>query len=80
MFRNSFRARLMLGAAIWISVGLLVSFFVLSHLFREVVTRQVDHDLSDHTEELYALLETDPGGTLGIRRQLSDPRVCCPLP
>ena len=78
MFSNSFRARLMLGAAIWISAGLLGSFFVLSHLFREVVTRQVDHDLSDHTEELFGQLVIDPEGNLRIRRQLSDPRFVAP--
>lgn len=78
MFSNSFRARLMLGAAIWISAGLLISFFVLSHLFREVVTRQVDHDLSDHTEELFGQLVIDPEGNLRIRRQLSDPRFVAP--
>ena len=74
MFQNSFRARLILGAAVWISVGLLVSGFVLSQLFRDLVTTQVDHDLSDHSEELTTHAAVDPDGHPFVSRKLSDPR------
>lgn len=74
MLRNSFRARLIVGAVLWISVGLLLSGLVLSKLFEELVVRQVDHDLTDHSEELRGLVERRPDGTLAVPRPLSDPR------
>lgn len=74
MLRNSFRARLIVGAVLWISVGLLLSGLVLSRLFEELVVRQVDHDLTDHSEELRGLVERRPDGTLAVPRPLSDPR------
>jgi hypothetical protein len=78
MVRNSFRARLIVGAVLWISVGLLLSGLVLSQLFEELVVRQVDHDLTDHAEELRSLLERRPDGTLAAPRALSDPRFAVP--
>lgn len=71
---QSFRNRLMLGAVIWISIGVLVSGLVLSSLFRGLVTSQFDHDLSDHIVELEASIDADRAGALLIRRPLSDPR------
>lgn len=78
MLRNSFRARLIVGAVLWISVGLFLSGVVLSRLFQELVIRQVDHDLTDHAEELRSLLELGPDGTLAVPRPLSDPRFAVP--
>lgn len=78
MLRNSFHARLIVGAVLWISVGLLLSGVVLSQLFQELVIRQVDHDLTDHAEELRSLLERSPEGTLAVPRPLSDPRFAVP--
>ena len=78
MLRNSFRARLIVGAVLWISIGLLMSGFVLSRLFDELVVRQFDHDLTDHAEELRSLLERRSDGTLAIPRSLSDPRFAVP--
>jgi signal transduction histidine kinase len=78
MLRNSFRARLIVGAVLWISIGLLLSGLVLSRLFEELVIRQVDHDLTDHAEELRGLLERSPDGTLAVPRSLSDPRFAVP--
>lgn len=78
MLRNSFRARLIVGAVLWISVGLLLSGLVLSRLFEELVVHQVDHDLTDHSEELRGLLERRPDGALVVPRPLSDPRFAVP--
>ena len=71
---QSFRKRLMLGAVIWISIGVIVSGFVLSSLFRELVALQFDHDLYDHIVELEAALEIDPTGGSLAKRPLSDAR------
>ncbi|HZQ14623.1 MAG TPA: HAMP domain-containing sensor histidine kinase [Pseudolabrys sp.] len=74
MLRNSFHARLILGAAVWISVGLAVSGFMLSAIFRDLVTTQIDHDLSDHAEELGALIAIGSDGRPVVSRKMSDPR------
>jgi signal transduction histidine kinase len=78
MPRSSFRTRLIIGAVLWISVGLLLSGLVLSRLFEELAIRQVDHDLTDHAEELRGLLERSSDGTLAVPRPLSDPRFAVP--
>lgn len=74
MLRNSFHARLILGAAVWISVGLAVSGFILSAIFRDLVTTQIDHDLSDHAEELSASIAIGSDGGPVVSRKMSDPR------
>jgi len=78
MPRNSFRTRLIVGAVLWISVGLLLSGLVLSQLFKELVIRQVDHDLTDHSEELRGTLERRADGSLAVPRPLSDHRFALP--
>lgn len=74
MFRQNFRARLIIGAALWISIGMGVSGFVLAAIFRDVVARQFDHDLLDHAEELANLVRIDPQSALFVREDVSDPR------
>ena len=70
----SFRARLIIGAVIWIIAGLAVSGFLLSELFRAHVTQQFDDELHGHAAELAALVGLDPQGRLFLHRRLSDPR------
>ncbi|WP_428659017.1 sensor histidine kinase [Reyranella sp.] len=76
--RNSFRARLIVGAVLWISAGLLLSGLVLSQLFEELVIRQVDHDLLDHAEELRMSVERRTNGSIEVVRGLSDARFAVP--
>ncbi|MEW6390710.1 MAG: ATP-binding protein [Pseudomonadota bacterium] len=71
---TSFRTRLIVGAAIWIIVGLAVSGFLLSELFKAHVTQQFDDELHGHAAELAALIELTPDGKLVLHRRLSDPR------
>lgn len=78
MLPNSLRARLILGAAIWIPAALVVSGLVLSQLFRDLVVAQVDHDLSDHAEELTSVARLSPDGTSLMPVKLSDPRFALP--
>lgn len=78
MLRNSFRARLIVGAVLWISAGLLLSGLVLSQLFEELVVRQVDHDLLDHAEELRMSVGRRTDGSIEVARGLSDARFAVP--
>jgi signal transduction histidine kinase len=78
MLPNSFRARLIVGAAIWIFVALVASGFVLSNLLGEVVVAQIDHDLSDHAEELSSMARIDAKGAALVQVKLSDPRFAVP--
>ena len=78
MLRNSFRARLIVGAVLWISAGLLLSGLVLSQLFEELVVRQVDHDLLDHAEELRMSVGRRTDGSIEVVRGLSDARFAVP--
>ena len=74
MFRQNFRARLIIGAVLWISVGLGISGFVLAAIFRNVIANQFDHDLLDHASELAGLVEIDPQLKPFVHRDVSDPR------
>ena len=74
MFRQDFRTRLVIGTALWIIVGQSVSGFVLASLLRGAVTSQFDHDLSDHTQELAALVHIDEQLAPVVKRDMSDPR------
>ena len=71
---SSFRLRLLLGSVIWISVGVAVSGFVLSEMFREHVTAQFDAELKGHADELAALVQISRNGSPYLQRRLSDPR------
>lgn len=71
---TSFRMRLIAGAVIWIIVGLTVSGFLLSELFKAHVTQQFDDELHGHAAELAALIGVAPDGKLYLHRRLSDPR------
>jgi signal transduction histidine kinase len=51
-----------------------ISGFVLAAIFRDVVARQFDHDLSDHAAEIASLVEIDPRSTPFVRRNVSDLR------
>lgn len=78
MFRQNFRGRLFIGALLWITIGLGLSGFVLSEIFRNVVVAQFEHDLSDHAEELASNITIDPRRGPIVDRHLSDPRFLPP--
>jgi signal transduction histidine kinase len=74
MFPKDFRTRLVIGTALWIIVGQSVSGFVLASILRGAVTSQFDHDLSDHTQELAALVHINDQLAPVVKRDMSDPR------
>lgn len=74
MLRRNFRARLIIGAALWVSMGLCFSGLLLAAIFRGVVVSEFEHDLIDHSEELAGLIQIDSKCAPVLARSLSDPR------
>lgn len=71
---GSFRARLVAGAILWISLGFLVSWLVLIDLLRDRVLAEFASELDHHATELAELADLDPAGRIFIRAPLSDSR------
>jgi signal transduction histidine kinase len=71
---KSFRTRLIIGAVVWITVGVAVSGYALSELFRVHVTEQFDGELHGHRAELAGLAIVEATGQPGVMHRLSDPR------
>jgi signal transduction histidine kinase len=70
---KSLRTRLVIGAAIWISVGVYAAGIFIAELFREYATSLVDNDLRRDLEELTMLIDVDASGFPHLPRPLSDP-------
>ncbi len=73
LFLRSLRARLFIGAAIWICVGVYAAGIFIAELFRQYATNLVDSDLRKHLEELMTLIDIDAAGFPHLPRPLSDP-------
>lgn len=71
---NSLRARLLVGAILWIVAGVAVAGFSISALFRAHVTELVNAELIGHLDELERLLVRTPAGQVAMAQRLSDPR------
>lgn len=69
---SSFRTRLILGAALWISLGFAISWVVLTNLLRAHVLTEFASELDHHAIELAELAQLDAEGGLVIRAPLSD--------
>jgi signal transduction histidine kinase len=72
-FLRSLRARLIIGAAIWIAIGVSAAGIFIAALFRQFATDMVDGQLRKHLEELVALIDVDAEGFPHLYRSLSDP-------
>ena len=72
-FLRSLRARLIIGAAIWIAIGVSAAGIFIAALFREFAADTVDAELRKHLEELVALIDLDAEGFPHLYRPLSDP-------
>lgn len=73
-FLRSLRARLILGAAIWIVIGVYAAGVFISALFRQYATDLIDSDLLKHLDELVTLIDIDDSGFPHLSRPLSDPQ------
>lgn len=71
---RSFRTRLVLGAVLWISLGFVVSWGVLSNLLRAHAQSEFVSELDHHATELAQLVQMDRAGSLTLRAPLSDSR------
>ena len=76
--RGSFRARLIAGAIVWISVGVGVSWWVLAALFHEHAIAEFTDELDHHATELQNLLQIGSDGRVNLRVPLSDHRFLTP--
>jgi signal transduction histidine kinase len=72
-FLKSLRTRLIIGAAIWICIGVYAAGIFIAELFRQYATSLVDSDLRRHLEELMTLIDVDAAGFPHLPRPLSDP-------
>lgn len=75
---RSLRARLMIGAVLWIVAGVGIAGISISAIFRAHVTELVNAELIGHLDELERLLVKASGGHLELARRLSDPRFAQP--
>jgi len=75
---RSLRARLILGAFIWITVGVSAAGIFISALFRQHATELTDSEMRGHLEELASLIDVSPQGQPELYRVLSDPRFSQP--
>ena len=75
---KSLQARLLLGAALWVTAGVAVSGWAVSSLFRGHVTEQFTHEINDHLTELQSLFVSGPPGAGALLRPVSDPRFAVP--
>ena len=72
-FLRSLRARLIIGAAIWIAIGVYAAGIFIAALFRQFATDTVDGELRKHLDELVTLIDVDADGFPRLYRPLSDP-------
>jgi signal transduction histidine kinase len=70
----SLRLRSLVGAVLWSGLALATSAWVLVTLFRDHVVAQAESGLIADMEQLLAMLEVAPDGTLRLRQELSEPR------
>ena len=73
-FLRSLRARLIIGAAIWIAIGVSAAGIFIAALFRQFANDLMDGELRKHLEELVMLIDVDDEGFPHLYRPLSDPR------
>ncbi len=74
MLRNSLTLRLLATSIAWVGATLLVTAVLLVVLFRGHIEQRFEALLLDHLEELVAVSELTPEGTLQMTWRPSDPR------
>src|SRR5215467_7318378 len=73
MIPRSLRARLIIGAVIWITVGVSAAGIFISALFRQYTSNLVDSSLLQQLDELITLINVRPDGVPQLYRPLNDP-------
>lgn len=77
-WRRSFRLRLVLGALLWIGLGLALCGGALYAVMRAHLLAEIEEELGHHGGELAAMVVQGPGGMLGLRTEMSDHRFATP--
>lgn len=77
MKQRSLRLRLLIGAAIWVGLTLLITGAALFYLFRSSVERDTRADLEANLDRLAALIIPEAEGSV-LREPLPDPRYQVP--
>jgi signal transduction histidine kinase len=72
-FLRSLRARLIIGGAIWIAIGISAAGIFIAVLFRQYATDLVDSGLREHLDELVTLIDLNSQGEPLLYRPLADP-------
>jgi signal transduction histidine kinase len=75
---GSLRRRLLVGTILWILVSLAGTGLLLSRLFREHITAQMQRELRLDLDQLTASLDTAEDGSLRIGQEPADPRLRTP--
>jgi signal transduction histidine kinase len=75
---TSLRRRLLLGAALWIAVALLVSGLLIAWLLTRAVESQVHDRLEAEVDRLVAAVAVSPGGTLSVSPRPAEPAFAQP--
>lgn len=75
---HSLRARLLIGAGLWLAVAMVGSWLALTALFRSHLQEQVEATLATHLDQLIANLDL-PADALPAVRPLSEPRFAKPF-
>lgn len=78
MKRGSLRLRLLLAAALAISLALLAAGIGLRYLFEQHVERRATRELDNIAKQVIALMRVTPKGKLMLTGQLSEPRFSIP--
>ncbi|KAA0592374.1 signal transduction histidine kinase [Azospirillum lipoferum] len=76
---ESLRFRLLAGAAVWVALALMLAGWIIADLFQTHVRQRFEAELTNHLEQLAAVLEIDADGRPALRQPLSDPRFRRPL-
>ncbi|PWC85223.1 hypothetical protein TSH100_16055 [Azospirillum sp. TSH100] len=76
---ESLRFRLLAGAAVWVALALMLAGWIIADLFQTHVRQRFEAELTNHLEQLAAVLEIDADGKPALRQPLSDPRFRRPL-
>jgi signal transduction histidine kinase len=71
---RSLTKRIISLSIIWIAIALLVTGYLLHHLYREHIQEHYDAHVFMHVEELIAAVYTDADGQLMLHREPTDPR------
>lgn len=76
---DALKTRLLLGAAAFIALALLVAAAGLTLLFERHVKDWIDAELNAHLDQLIAGVDRDPSGAVTVVRPPADPRFETPL-